>query len=116
MNGELFTLAATTADADVASISAAAGISEASAAEADRQLAVVTHRDGQLNGTDCLAVMKRQGLLLVSASRVGQTDRHDGGAGVSRLLLRSFQIDPHDGRRSQDDGPRPNDVPCPFYV
>jgi hypothetical protein len=35
---------------------------------------------------------------------------------VSRLLLRSFQIDPHDGRRSQDDGPRPNDVPCPFYV
>jgi hypothetical protein len=48
--------------------------------------------------------------LLVSASRVGQTDRHDG---VGRLL-RSFQIDPHDGRRSQDDGPRPNDVPCPF--
>lgn len=52
--------------------------------------------------------MKRQRLFVVSAFGISQPD------GDVSHLFQSFQIDPHHRRRSQDDGPRPDDIPPPL--
>ena len=81
-------------------------LASVAAQKTDSQLAVVTEWNGQFYWTDGLAILQCQRFLVKSPFGVGQTDG-------DVALVRRCSVDPHDGRRSQDDGPRPHHLPFP---